>query len=114
MPNGINLEELFDSGRRRTTVAILMGTFGSIASVILVGFPSTYGLIGTLWGLWIIIFWMNATLIILAFGAEAQNTAVFLALRGTRDESQFTEKVLRRLDELRRQDQESGTKGERG
>jgi uncharacterized membrane protein len=105
MPNGINPEEFLDSARRRTTLAILMGLLGFVASVILVGFLSTYGLVGTLWGLWIIIFWMNIALVVLAYGAEAQRTAVFLGWRGTRDESQLVEKVLKRLDELRRRDQ---------
>jgi MFS family permease len=102
MPNGINPEEFLDSARRRTTLAILMGLLGFIASVILVGFLSTYGVVGTLWGLWIIIFWMNIALVVLAYGAEAQRTAVFLGWRwrGTRDESQLVEEVLRRLDEI--------------
>ena len=79
-----------------------MAVVGFIILVIVIGILSTYGLNGTLWGLWISILWLNITIVVFAFGAQNQNTAVYLALRGTRDESQFTEKVLKRIDQYKR------------
>src|SRR5439155_909701 len=54
---------------------------------------STYGSNGTRWALWIMSFWLNITTFILAYGSSSQLTAIYLAIRGTRDESWFSSRI---------------------
>src|SRR3989442_3363956 len=93
LPNGIDLEGMFRTGSRWSSIAWLLAIIGLFASVLVVGFLSTYGLNGTLWALWIMIFWLNTTTFLLAYGSSSQLTAIYLALRGTRDESGFSSRI---------------------
>ena len=99
MPNGgVDLEGMFRTGNRWVWVARLMAFAGFFVLVFVIGILSVSGLNGTLWGLWISIVWLNIAMVVFTFGAQSQNEAVYLALRGTRDDSQFTEKILKRID----------------
>ena len=91
MPNGIDLEGMFRGGSKWSTIAFILATVGLLISVLVTGFLSTYGLNGTLWGLWITLFWLNITTFILAAGVNNRVTAIYLALRGIRDESRFSQ-----------------------
>jgi hypothetical protein len=59
-----------------------------------------------LWGLWISIFWLNITVFVLAIGANNQLTAIYWALRGTKDESTFSLKVNKWVKEQHDKDNE--------
>jgi len=85
MPNGIDLEGMLKTGSRWSLIAWLLAMIGLFVSVFATGFAQASG--NVLWGLWISIFWLNVTVFILAFGANNRLTAIYLALRGTRDES---------------------------
>src|SRR2546421_11147009 len=93
LPNGIDLEGMFRTGSRWSSIAWLLAIIGLLASVLVVAILSTYGSNGTLWALWIMIFWLNITTFILAYGSSSQLTAIYLAIRGTRDESWFSSRI---------------------
>jgi hypothetical protein len=88
MPNGIDLEGMLKSGSRWSLIAVFLAMIGLFVSVLATGFAQASG--NVLWGLWISIFWLNITVCILAFGANNRLTAIYLALRGTRDESKLS------------------------
>jgi hypothetical protein len=85
LPNGIDLEEMLKSGSRWSLIAWFLAMLGLFVSVFATLFAQASG--NVLWGLWISIFWLNTTVFVLAFGANNRLTAIYLALRGTRDES---------------------------
>ncbi len=89
MPNGIDLRQKFRDGFRMVLLSILIAIVGFILA--LMGWPSLQFIFGgfllVLLGVFIAI-----------AGVQGQITAVYLALRGTRDESTFTEELTRRTD----------------
>jgi hypothetical protein len=88
MPNGIDLEGMLKTGSRWSLIALFLAVIGLFVSVFATGLAQASG--NVLWGLWISIFWLNITVLILAFGANNRLTAIYLALRGTRDESRLS------------------------
>jgi uncharacterized sodium:solute symporter family permease YidK len=89
LPNGIDLEEMLKSGSRWSLIAWFLAMIGLFVSVFATGLAQASG--NVLWGLWISIFWLNITVFVLAFGANNRLTAIYLALRGTRDESRLSD-----------------------
>ncbi len=107
MPNGIDLEGMLKTGSRWSLIAWLLAMIGFFVSVFATGFAQASG--NVLWGLWISIFWLNITVFILAFGANNRLTAIYLALRGTRDESKLSLEPW--VKELRDKGKEQTPKG---
>jgi len=107
LPNGIDLEGMFRGGSRWSTIAWILAMVGFFVSIFVTGVSTATGNPqNVLWGLWISIFWLNITVFVLAIGANNQLTAIYWALRGTKDESTFSLKVNKWVKEKHDEDNE--------
>src|SRR6267378_1077083 len=85
---------MFRGGSRWSTIAWILAMMGFFVSIFVTGVSTATGNPqNVLWGLWISIFWLNITVFVLAIGANNQLTAIYWALRGTKDESTFSLKT---------------------
>ncbi len=90
MPNGVSLRQWKERGARTVIIAWMALFFETIVSLALI---SLYGIFGT----GISLLMLNATLLVIVMTLQNQVDAIDGALRGRRDESDYSRQIIKHL-----------------